>query len=198
MKNLLLLILVLFSLFVLLALAALETNMFLPDLTPKTETVHNMVVEKMEGMGKMELVKYQFKDIVKHEQVIQWFPDPTVLLIVVGEAVGCIDLAQIDSTDVMVKGDTIYVSVPEPEFCYVKIDHQQSKVYETWYTYWDEAEMVDEAYRLAEQEIEKAAYQANVLDNTRIQADLVLRPMLEAITNKTVILKFPDPAMRVE
>ncbi|MEM6633565.1 MAG: DUF4230 domain-containing protein [Bacteroidota bacterium] len=165
---------------------------------PKKETTHEMVVEKIEGMGKLELVKYTFKDVVTHKEVYEWFPDPKVLLIIAGEAVGCLDLSQIDSSQVVFMGDSIVVNLPEPEFCYVKVDHQNSQVYETQYTYWNEAEMIDEAYKLAEIEIQKAAEQSQVLDQTRQQARLVLRPMLESLTGKKVILLFPVPKLKVE
>ena len=71
-------------------------------------------------MGKLELVKYTFKDVVTHKEVYEWFPDPKVLLIIAGEAVGCLDLSHIDSTSVVFMGDSILVNLPEPEFCYVK------------------------------------------------------------------------------
>ena len=165
---------------------------------PVTETTHDIIVEKIEGMGKLELVKYHFKDVVTHTEVYDWFPDPKVLLIVAGEAVGCLDLTKIDSTSVLVVGDTVSVFLPEPEFCYVKVDHQNSTVYETHFTYWNEAEMVDEAYRLAETEIQKSAEQSHVLDQTREQAQLILKPILEAFTGKTVELVFPPPRLRIE
>ncbi len=198
MKNILLTILLIFSGLIIIGLLFYRSLFDFSLDPPPTRTVHNMVVEKMEAMGKIELVKYQFKDIVKHEQILEWFPDPKILLIVVGEAVGCIDLAQVDSSDIQILNDTIYIQIPEPELCYVKVDHQQSKVYETWFTYWNEAEMVDEAYKIAELEIQRAARQSQVLENTRIQGEQTLTPILEALTGKKVILQFPGPTLRKE
>lgn len=61
----------------------------------KSTTVHNVILEKVESLGKLELVRYKFKDIVEHEMISQWLPDPKALLIVSGEAVGCIDLGKV-------------------------------------------------------------------------------------------------------
>ncbi len=198
MKNIILSILLIFSILIIIGLVFFQSMFDFTPPPPSTNTVHHMVVEKMETMGKIELVKYQYKDVVKHEQKLAWFPDPKVILIVAGEAVGCMDLAQVDSNDVQILNDTVYVQLPEPELCYVKVDHQQSQVFETWYTYWNEAEMVDQAYRVAEIEIKRAAEQSQILENTRRQSRQILKPMLETITGKTVILQYPEASLRVE
>ena len=58
--------------------------------------------------------------------------------------------------------------------------------------------MIDEAYKLAEVEIQKSAEQSQVLDQTRDQARLVLRPHAGISNRKKVILLFPVPKLRVE
>lgn len=154
-------------------------------------SVHDMVIQEMEGLGRMELVRYQFRDMVTHERVRDWFPDPSVRLVVVGEAVGCLDLTRIDSSQVTILGDSLYVQLPAPELCYVKIDHTQSRVYDTRYTFWEQASLVDEAYTFAEREIESAAKKSGIDFQTRRQAYSTLVPMLETLTGKTVFIEFP-------
>ena len=163
-----------------------------------TNSSHDIVLDKMEGMGKIEVVKYQFKDIVKHEKVKDWWPDPKIFLVVAGEAVACIDLTKLDSTDVFSLGDSIYVQMPEPELCYAKIDHSRSQVYDTEYTFWDEAEMVAEAYEVAEKELIASAYQSGIITQAEEQAELSLKPVLETLTGKSVFLIFPPPKLRQE
>ena len=198
MKNILITVLVTSLLFLGLGWYIFtQVNSFF-DSEPRKETSHQLVVEKIEGLGKLELVKHSFKDVVTHKEVYEWFPDPKVLLIIAGEAVGCLDLTKIDSTDIFMGRDSITVYLPAPEFCYVKVDHQNSQVYKTEYTYWNEAEMIDEAYKLAEIEIQKAAENSQVLEQTKGQAQLVLKPMLESFTGKKVGLVFPPPPLRIE
>lgn len=172
-----------------------------PSLNPFPEdelkTVHSTVVNKIESMGKLELVRYEFKDVVEHSIVRQWFPDPKILLIVEGEAVGCIDLEKVDSSSVYVLVDTVYINLPAPELCYSKVNHEKSRVFNTEYTFFDsEAQMVDAAYREAEKEIQRSALSSPILANTQIQAEKILKPMLETIAGRPVKLIFPGPKLK--
>lgn len=159
-------------------------NMFIkPD---QKVQVHSIVLEKIETLGKLELVKYRFQDVVKHEVIRDWFPDPKVLLFVEGEAVGCVDFAAIDSNSVVVMTDTLMVFLPAPELCYSRIDHEKSRVYDTEFTFFEEAELVDAAYAEAERQIQQAAFQADILLQTKEQAETMLRPILETLANQPV------------
>ena len=61
----------------------------------EVKTTHNIVIKEIVSLGKMELVKYSFRDVVEQEIVRDFLPDPKAILIVQGEAVGCIDLSKI-------------------------------------------------------------------------------------------------------
>ena len=160
--------------------------------------VHSMVLEKVEGLGKMELVKYQFQDVVAHEVIRDWLPDPKVVLFIVGEAVGCVDFAAIDSSAIQVYGDTVDIVLPAPEICYTRIDHNESRVFDTQYTFWEEAELVDAAYEAAEVELKKAAERSDLMANAEAQAEVLLKPLLSQLSGKSVNIRFrqPIPALR--
>lgn len=156
----------------------------------QTQTQHNMVVQEITAMGKLELVRYSFKDIVEHEVENALLPNAKAVLIVQGEAVGCIDLTQIKTTDVSTENDTLVVHLPEPEICFYKIDHTKSKVYDTQFAFVEEAKIVQEAYQQAETQIRQSALDMGILDQTRTNAQKVLKPTLERITGKRVVVKF--------
>lgn len=162
---------------------------------PTVERVnHVIVVEKIIDLGKMELVNYQFHDNITHSLEIDWWPDPEVLVSVYGDAVGCVDFRGIDSTALSFVGDSVLiVRLPAPEVCQVKVDHQKSKVQNTAFTSIspDKRNLVDEVYKLAEQEILKAALESGILESTRQKANEILKPSLEAISQRKVILQFP-------
>ncbi|SFC38260.1 Protein of unknown function [Flexibacter flexilis DSM 6793] len=160
-----------------------------PD-TSTRRTTHQILLTEVEHLGKMELVRYQFRDIVEHEQVKQWLPNSRVLLIVSGEAVGCLDLSQIDSTDISADSANVTVYLPEPEICYHKIDHQKSKVYNTEYAFMEEAQLIDEAYRHAEKQILTSALQANILAQTKANAQKILVPLFASLTGKKIHLRY--------
>jgi hypothetical protein len=185
-----------FTLFLIVALGFyLYTNFLKKEEQPVvvTETIHQTIVEKIEAMGKLELVKYQLKDVVEHKIVhARFIPDTKALVMVSGEAVGCIDLSQINSERVSVQGDTVYVRLPQPEICYYKIDHQNSRVISTEHTYYGtpKEQVIDAAYREAEKQMLQGALQMNILEQTRNNATVILRPMLEAVAGRTVILTY--------
>jgi hypothetical protein len=160
----------------------------------KTETVHTLILQEMTAMGKLELVKYNFKDVVEQEVVKTWLPNAKAVLIVQGEAIGCIDLTKIQIADITSEQDILVVNMPEPELCVFKIDHERSKVYNTEYAFTEEAQLVNEAYLQAEKQIQKSALDMGILDQTKENAAKILTPMLEKASGKKVLLKFPMSA----
>jgi hypothetical protein len=57
---------------------------------------HSIVLEKIEELGKLELVKFSYRDVIEHiKEYKNWITNSKVVLIVSGEAVGCIDLKKI-------------------------------------------------------------------------------------------------------
>ena len=157
----------------------------------KTETVHTLVLEEMTSMGKLELVKYNFKDVVEQEVVKTWLPNAKAVIIVQGEAIGCVDLTKIEIADITSEEEILVVNMPEPELCVFKIDHEHSKVYNTEYAFMEEGKLVNAAFLQAEKQIQKSALDMGILEQTKENATKILTPMLEKASGKKVILKFP-------
>jgi hypothetical protein len=156
-------------------------------------TSHQTLVEKIENLGKMEFVRYQIKDVIEYKQSsgYAYLPDAKVLLVIEGEAVGCVDLMGLGEDRIEVVGDSLYLRLPAPELCYHKINHQNSKVYDTKFTLMaNEAGLVDEAYKRAEEQVRQTALSSGILSQTAQNAKLVLKPMLEQMSGKTVFISF--------
>lgn len=160
--------------------------------SPKTttESKHQILVERIESMGKLELVKYRFSDVVEHKDISTYLPDASVLLIVKADAVGCIDLSKVTAEDVSISGDSATIVLPKAELCYVKIDHKASKVYDTKMAFFREATLVDEAFKSAEAEITKQVQKSDILAQTQSNAIHVFQPLLEGLGFKKVNLTF--------
>ena len=157
----------------------------------EVKTTHNVVVKEIVSLGKMELVKYSFRDVVEQEIIRDFLPDPKAILIVQGEAVGCIDLSKITEKDLITTGDTLILNLPNPEVCYHKIDHSKSKIYKTEFAFMNEALLLDEVYKKAEDQILKSALDSDILEQTKKNADLILKPLIENISSKNVVIKYP-------
>ncbi|MCF0039162.1 DUF4230 domain-containing protein [Dyadobacter fanqingshengii] len=159
--------------------------------TEKSETTHALVLQEISAMGKLELVKYNFKDVVEQQITKMWLPNAKAILIVQGEAIGCIDLTKVEIADITSEAETLVVNMPEPELCVFKIDHSKSRVYNTEYAFNEEAKLVQEAYKQAEKQIQRSALDMGILEQTQINARKILTPVLEKASGKKVILKFP-------
>lgn len=157
----------------------------------KLENTQTVVLQEITSLGKLELVRYNFKDIVEQQITKMWLPDAKAVLIVQGEAVGCVDLTQMDIADIDAGQDTLVIHLPEPEICYFKIDHDRSKVYNTEYAFMEEAKLVQEAYKQAERQIRQSALDMGILEQTRENARKMLTPLLERTSGKKVVLMFP-------
>lgn len=151
---------------------------------------HNIVLEKIEQIGKLELVRYKFKDVLEYNVKYDWWPDSKAILIISGEAVGCLDFTKIKAEDVQEAGDTIRIRLPEPEICNYKINHKESKVYDTKSYSFDEGKVLDKAFKAAEKKIKQVAEASNILEQTRNIGEKTLRPLFEQLSQKTVIFTY--------
>lgn len=159
---------------------------------------HDLILQKVEDLGKLELVKYQFKEITelqklspKYFKIFQLGPDSKIALITTGEAVGCIDLTKIKSEHIFVDDQGVIVTLPKPELCYYKIDLQKSRIYSLQTNpLMDDKDFIEEAYRSAEEQIKIAALDAGILYQTEENAEKVLRPIFEQISGKKVYFRY--------
>jgi hypothetical protein len=157
---------------------------------PRITVSHNTVLTKIEGLGRLELVRYHFKDIVEYKKnTYRFLPDSKVALIVAGDAIGCLDLRKVREQDVVFEGDSIVrIALPAAELCTWQVDHSQSRVYSVENGFFQDAALVDESYKYAEKNVRLAALQSGILTQTEQNAQQILRPMLETMTGRRVIL----------
>lgn len=175
-----------------------------------------VIIERVEELGKLELVKYNFKEIYDYAAIsdgkirgttslkmYDYTPDLKVALIASGEAVGCIDLRKVNLNDIYLRDDTLFFKIPEPELCYHKLDMENSRVYDFERSgFWsnifaDDDEVtraIDRAYTEAEQQNRISALESGILEQTALNAEKVLRPLLEKISGKPVIFTLSPPA----
>ena len=160
------------------------------SINTSVESKHQLLVEKIEAIGKLELVRYQINDVLEHKEKTDFLPEASVLLIVKAEAVGCIDLTKIKKEDIRIEADTAVLNLPQPEICYVKIDHKNSKVYDTKMAFFREAGLVDGAYKAAERQITAEVKKSSILNQTKTNAINVLKPIVEGLGYKNVRFTF--------
>jgi hypothetical protein len=160
------------------------------ETAPTVTVTHNTVLTQVEALGRLELVRYRFKDVVEYKRrAYRFLPESKVALVVGGEAVGCIDLRKLQPQDVVLEGDSVVrVSLPPPELCSFQINHNQSRVFSTENGLFQDAELVDEGYKYAEAQVRNAALQSGILAETQRNAEQILLPMLRTLTGRRVVL----------
>ena len=162
----------------------------LADGGPQVTVTHNTVLTQVEALGRLELVRYRFKDVVEYKRrQYRFLPESKVALIVGGEAVGCIDLRKLRPQDVVLEGDSVVrVALPAPELCTFQINHSQSRVFSTENGFFQDAALVDESYKYAEAQVRNAALQSGILAETQRNAEQILVPLLRTLTGRRVVL----------
>lgn len=172
------------------------------DKSKKEIIKYQVVLKQIEALGKLELVRYTFKDILEYKINRPWYKggDSKTLLIVAGEAVGCIDLTKIKREHIFEKDSVMIIQLPQPELCYVKVNHQDSRVYEvkTGFMTFDEAQIIETAYKEAEKQVAKTAVQSNIMEQTQKNAELILKPTLEQIVRKKVVFHYDLTGVKIE
>jgi hypothetical protein len=172
--------------------------------TPEKLTVENTtILQEIEALGKLELVKYRFKEVIEAEEIAKRYfdmgyfyipggQDQKAVLIASGEAVACIDLAKINKEDILFDNDTIRITLPPPELCYYKVDLEKSKFYDlkTSRDTKKAAEFIDLIYAKAENQIKIAALESGIMEDAEKLSSTVLLPLLSGISQKTVVLNF--------
>lgn len=166
------------------------------EATPDDSVTHSTILSEIEALGKLELVRYNFKDITELEKqskeyffkIIKFGPDSKIALVSVGSAVGCIDLTRIQAKDIYEENDTLYILLPEAELCNYQLNMEQTHIYalET-NPMMNEKDFIQKAYTLAERRIKESALKSGILEQTESNAELILGPLLKNIAGKPVM-----------
>jgi hypothetical protein len=133
------------------------------------------ILVQVQSLGKLEVLRYRIRDVVEHEVIKTWLPNPRALLIISGEMVGCVDLAKMKSEDIQVLAEKVIIRLPRAELCSIKIDHQASKVFRVENSIFESAKLVDEAYRAAENQLKQSALNSGFLAQSEKAAEVFIK-----------------------
>jgi nucleoside-triphosphatase THEP1 len=152
---------------------------------------HMLTVDKVDKMGKLELVKVTIKDVV--EQTVErpfYLPNAKALLIIAGEVIAGIDLEKVEEGDIVDSENQVTITLPKPEILVSKINHKKSKVYNVEWGGFETAELVDEAYKNAELAIIEEAGKTGYEETCRNNAKALLTPLFRELSGKEVVILF--------
>jgi hypothetical protein len=172
------------------------------NVTLKTEeelTRQAITLKSIEAIGNLELVKFSFSDVVEERIIRKFFnmdylaPDSKALLVINGEAAACINLLKVRKEDISINDDLMVVTLPQPEICYAKINHENSRVYDVNLTARIlNPELVQKGFQNAEKLIYEEAVKFGILEHAKINSVKVLTPLLQEISGKEIQILFYD------
>jgi len=151
---------------------------------------HDVIVQQIEELGNLEVVKYNIQDMMEYQKVRRWLPNSTASLKIAGEVIACVDLTKIGKDDIFTQKDSVSIILPIPEICHHRVDHSRSKIYNVQYGLWETAELVDEAYKAAEQQIYQEALNMGIANQSRENAIKVLTPILRGLGFTKIFIGF--------
>ena len=160
--------------------------------TYNVETDHKVNLVDIKHIGKVEILNYEFNDIVTHKMIRDYLPDASVTLSINSNAIVCVDLTYITNKDITFKNDTLYVRLPKPEISNLYINHSKSRIIYTEYAFFDSAELIDGAYITSEKNISDIVNKYHILDSVSINSPgcKYIQTFIERVSSKPVKLYF--------
>ncbi|HRN96314.1 MAG TPA: DUF4230 domain-containing protein [Candidatus Levybacteria bacterium] len=143
------------------------------------------VVKEMRALNRLETAQFTIEKVIDagtsgNEFQNLLFGDQ-LLFIAHGEVVGGFDLSKLNEDDISVSDTAISLTLPQPEILFVRLDSEQSRVYDRrqgLLTRGDK-DLESEARMEAERAIRQAACESGILtqaiDNGRKQLTTILR-----------------------
>lgn len=136
-----------------------------PTILPDPVTI----VHEIRSLARLETIKFSLEKIITAETrqgVFEWLVGDRLIFVAHGEIIAGIDLGKLEPEGLEVRGEILYVQLPEAEIFVVAIDNEKSYIYdrETGLLTHGEVNLESEARRAAEIEIEKSALEDGILE----------------------------------
>ncbi len=156
------------------------------------KTIHETLLEKVEALQRLELVKYRIKDVMVLEKgSIPLLTKTKALLVISGEAYGCIDLSSMEER-IRISGDTVFIKLPRPQVCNYRLNHDETRLYDLNMSLLDIAmdkdeKIMDNLYRDAQNRILQEALKSGILEDTRRKARDFLSNLVSALGFQVIV-----------
>jgi hypothetical protein len=142
------------------------------------------VVNKIQRLQRLETVSYSLDKIVEGNRQSSVLPDFLVgdklLLVVHGESIAGIDLAQLKTGDVQIHGRDIQVHLPAPQIFLTSLDNAKTRVYSrtTGLLVPEDPNLESEVRAEAQKQIQDAALADGILKTARKNASAAVTTLL--------------------
>ena len=142
------------------------------------------VVNKIQRLQRLETVNYSLDKIVEGDRQSSVLPDflfgDKLLLVVHGNVIAGIDLAQLTTSDVQIEGRSIQVHLPPAQIFVTDLDNQKTRVYSrtTGLLVPEDPNLESQVREQAQQQIQQAALADGILATAKKNASATVTSML--------------------
>lgn len=161
-----------------------------PTVLPNPVTI----VREVRGMAKLVTIQYTLEKVITAEVgqgVFEFLVGDKILFVAHGYVQAGIDLEKLDPEDITVKGEVVYIKLPEPEIFVATLDNEKSFVYDRKMGFLSRGNIGLEtaARRKAEEEIRKSAIEDGILDLARVNAENYISGLIRALGFSVVVFE---------
>jgi len=157
-----------------------------------TEPDEPAVVQGIQRLNELATVKYTTQVIVTEKENTKILRQPLpefltgekVLLVAVGEVEAGVDLDELGPEDVRVKGDTVYIDLPEARILDSSLDEDKTRLYDRdrgLFKIRGNDELIEEARRDAEDRMVEAARENDLLDKARDNSEASISTLITSL-----------------
>jgi hypothetical protein len=166
-----------------------------PTIIPDPVTI----VHEIRSLARLETIQYTVEKVITAETgqgAFGFLFGDRLLFVAHGYVIAGVDLAKLESHDLRLEDNILYVTLPNPEVFVATLDNSKSYVYDRqmgMLTQGDQS-LETNARQVAEQTITQAAMDDGILDQAKINAENYLSRLFQDLGYEDVIFDYATPA----
>lgn len=171
-------------------------NQFNPSI--RITTSSKTVIKELRSLNRLETASFTIEKVVdagtKGNAFQEFLYGDRILLIAHGEVIAGIDLSQLKDDDIKVEDSSISLTLPPPQVLVTKLDSAQTRIYDRKQGILSKGnkDLESQARLAAEQTIQEAACQGDILREAANNARRQLTALLKALGFVTITIIIPE------
>jgi Protein of unknown function (DUF4230) len=145
------------------------------------------VIASIQRLARLESVVYTMDKVVEGDRTNQYLPDvltgDKLLMVVHGQAVGGVDLSQVQASGVQIDGRSVVVTMPAAQLLSVSLDNSKTRVYSriTGLLVPADPNLESEVREKAEADLRQSALDSGILTTAEGNARATLTTLLRSL-----------------
>lgn len=155
---------------------------------PEQTTTGTVVVEGIQDLNQLTTMRWRGFVFISKESggssLERLFTGEVVRLVAVGDVDAGVNFADLGRDDVRVRGETVTISLPEPEILSVSLDEDETRVYDRDFgplNFRPDDDLAEEARDVAVDRLEEAAREDDVLERAETNAEDNIRAFVTSL-----------------